>query len=192
MLPYLLLVNGLPCSGKTTISRRLANSLRLPFLEKDQVKELLFDALGWSDVAWSHRLSRASKDLLFYLIREEMKAGRSLGVECNFFADLDTPHFLEIAQMAPFHPIQVLCWADGEELVQRFKARSGGRHPGHLDATLGEEIFASLRTGTAIPLAIGGDLIEFETTHFAEMDYEGLVRTLRKIMQPTTQAGMNS
>lgn len=183
MIPYLLLVNGLPCSGKTTISRRLAKSLNLPFLEKDQVKELLFDTVGWSDVAWSHRLSRASKAILFYLIREEMKAGRSLGVECNFFAEVDTPLLLKIAAETPFHPIQVLCWAEGEELVQRFRARSGDRHPGHQDATLGEEIFTLLRTGKALPLAIGGDLIEVETTHFAAIDFEGLVNSLQKFMQ---------
>ena len=48
-VPRLLIVNGLPGSGKTTLSRELAPRLGLPLISKDDIKELLFDQLGWSD-----------------------------------------------------------------------------------------------------------------------------------------------
>lgn len=49
--PQVILVNGLPATGKTTLARRIATDLRLPLLAKDAIKETLFDTLGWSDRA---------------------------------------------------------------------------------------------------------------------------------------------
>ncbi len=89
LMPCLVLVNGLPCSGKTTLARQIAKELNLPLFEKDSIKERLFDTLGWSDLEWSRKLSRASKQVLFYIIAEELKAGRSLIVECNFIAEIE-------------------------------------------------------------------------------------------------------
>ena len=45
----LIIINGAPCTGKTTLGRKLAKQLRLPFLSKDGIKEVLFDTLGWED-----------------------------------------------------------------------------------------------------------------------------------------------
>ncbi len=61
----LVIINGAPGAGKTTLGRRLAKDLELPFLSKDDIKECLFGALGWSDRAWSMKLGRASVELLF-------------------------------------------------------------------------------------------------------------------------------
>ena len=42
----LIIINGAPCTGKTTLGRKLAKQLCLPFLSKDGIKEVLFDTLG--------------------------------------------------------------------------------------------------------------------------------------------------
>lgn len=44
MAAFLILVNGLPGSGKTTLSRRLGEAMQLPVISKDELKELLADA----------------------------------------------------------------------------------------------------------------------------------------------------
>ena len=44
--PMLLVVTGLPCTGKTTLGKYLASQLKLPFIHKDGIKETLFDLLG--------------------------------------------------------------------------------------------------------------------------------------------------
>ena len=59
-VPRLLIVNGLPGSGKTTLSRELAPRLGLPLISKDDIKELLFDQLGWSDREQSKRFGGAA------------------------------------------------------------------------------------------------------------------------------------
>lgn len=45
----LVLVTGLPASGKTTLAQGLAAMLELPLIAKDRYKELLFDVLGVKD-----------------------------------------------------------------------------------------------------------------------------------------------
>jgi predicted kinase len=47
----LIVITGLPGTGKTTLGRKLAEELALPFISKDDIKELLFDGLGWEDRA---------------------------------------------------------------------------------------------------------------------------------------------
>jgi len=42
-----ILVNGIPGSGKTTLGASLAADLGVPFLSKDSVKEALADAVRW-------------------------------------------------------------------------------------------------------------------------------------------------
>ena len=64
----LIIVSGPPASGKTTLSRRLAADLRLPLVQRDSFKEIMFDTLGWQDRAWSQRLGGASYELLYYAL----------------------------------------------------------------------------------------------------------------------------
>jgi len=54
--PLLIIISGPPGTGKTTLGKRMANELHLPFVNKDSIKELLFDHLGWHDRAWSRKL----------------------------------------------------------------------------------------------------------------------------------------
>ena len=54
--PLLIVVTGAPCAGKTTLARRIAETFRLPLIAKDDIKESLFDSLGWKDREWSKQL----------------------------------------------------------------------------------------------------------------------------------------
>jgi predicted kinase len=187
-LPVLVVVHGLPCSGKTTVARRIKEEFILPFFEKDGVKERLFDSLGWSDLDWSRKLSQASKAVLYYVIEAELKTGRSLGVECNFWPPHDNEPFQAIASRVPHTVVQILCWAPGEELVTRFLGRTGLRHPGHGDQNLLDDIRKYLLQGKADALEIGGVLIELETTRIDEIDYEDLFTKIR-VIAPALSAG---
>ncbi|HWS64347.1 MAG TPA: AAA family ATPase [Steroidobacteraceae bacterium] len=55
----LMIILGCPASGKTTLARRLAAELTVPILSKDDIKEALFDVLGFADRERSRRLSDA-------------------------------------------------------------------------------------------------------------------------------------
>ena len=82
--PLLLIVTGLPCAGKTTLARRLALALNLPLVTKDDLKELLFETVGWTDRAWSKRLGQAAYESMSYFIDTQLAACYPLILECNF------------------------------------------------------------------------------------------------------------
>ena len=44
---YCILITGIPASGKTTLAEYIAKELQIPMFSKDQMKELLFDEVGF-------------------------------------------------------------------------------------------------------------------------------------------------
>src|SRR5436305_1756858 len=114
-----LIITGAPASGKTTIGRHLAADLGFPFINKDDIKEILFDTIGWKDRAWSRHLATACYGLLFYFVRQQLAIGGSIAVESNFDRERSTPEFKAVHACYPFHAVQVLCYAEGATLMQR-------------------------------------------------------------------------
>jgi predicted kinase len=176
--PSLILVTGPPCAGKTTLARALAAALGVPCLTKDEVKERLFDRLGWSDRAWSKRVSLAAFDVLFDAARALLAARASLVVEGNFDPAAEGPRYAALRATAPFDLVQVVLRCDPDVVVARFRARAGSRHPGHVDAATVDEVAAMARAGLR-PLPLEGRVIELDTTRLEALDVRDVVRRVR-------------
>jgi predicted kinase len=179
--PLLIIISGLPCTGKTTLAKKIASRFKLPLVTKDGIKELLFDTLGWKDRAWSKQLSSASYSLLFYFMQAQLAAARSLIVEANFHPDVHTDKFLALKGICEFEAIQIQCVADGEVLYERYRQRgdSGRRHPGHVDSETYEEFKPILLQGRLKPIPVGGEYLEVDTTDFASVDYNHLYEAIK-------------
>ena len=162
MTTDVVIVTGLPATGKTTIARRLSASLGWPMFAKDDFKELLFDAVGYSDREWSQTLGAASYGILGHIAEQELAAGRSFIIETNFPPE-SAKLFADLASRYPVRYVQVLCHADGDVVMKRFASRSD-RHPGHVDDVVAETHRDLLLTGRQEPLDVGGELIEVDTT----------------------------
>ncbi len=148
-----VLVSGLPGSGKTTIAAPLAAALELPMLARDSIKETLWDALGAGDLAWSRRLGGASADV-FWRLAEEMQAA----VLDNFFHRA----FSLRIEALPCKVVEVHCGCPPELALERYRSRQ--RHPCHFDLSYGVDMFDQWRRTDAGPLALGGPLLELDTT----------------------------
>jgi predicted kinase len=187
--PLLIIVAGPPASGKTTLAQRLACELRLPVIHKDDLKESLFDSLGWKDREWSRKLGIASISLLYYFIEAQLVAGYSHIVECNFNAQYDNAPFLALKQKYDYEPFQIQCRAEGEVLFQRYQARgqSGQRHPGHVDFPTYMEMAPRLLKGFDEPLNLGGTLYTVDTTNFETINYEELITAIRAVKAKVEQ-----
>jgi predicted kinase len=70
MKTLLILISGFSCTGKTTLARKIAEKYSLPLISRDDIKESLFDSLGYSDREWSKKLGIASYDLLYFFTEQ--------------------------------------------------------------------------------------------------------------------------
>ena len=179
--PTLILVTGLPATGKSTLAAILAERLKLPQYGKDQFKEILFDTLGIGDRPWSRRLGVASIVLLFRVIEAELAAGKSCIVESNFNPELDSARLLTLCGKYDIHVVQVVCNTNSHVLLERFRARP--RHPGHLDHVVAAELEAQLLSGHTAALALDSMVIEVDTTDFAQVAYAEIERQIRVVLE---------
>jgi len=131
-----LLVTGLPATGKTTVARALAYALAVPMLAKDGIKEPLLELLGAADMAASRRLSDASFAALFALAREQLAAVGAVVLEGNFRPGEHEPALRALLAHSACQCTQVLCRVAEPLRQARLKARGtdASRHPGHRDA----------------------------------------------------------
>jgi predicted kinase len=173
-VPLLVVVTGMPSSGKTTVAEGLAVRLALPLIAKDEIKESLYESLGADDLAASARLGAAAYALIFGLTRTMLASGVSLIAEANFFRDQER----DFASLPGHRLAQIHCHAPLAVLLDRYASRS--RHAGHQDAEKIKELPARFQSGAHSPLRIPGELIQLDTTE--AVDLEALAGRLRSLL----------
>jgi len=134
--PLLVVIQGAPGSGKTTLARRLRRDVELPLLGKDDVKEMLFERLAQSDREFSRLQGMASFEMLYAFVRTFLGNGQSVIIEGAFHTDLSRKNIGDILAETGAGYLEVFCDLDEEVRRQRFLARAEdtSRHPAHLDA----------------------------------------------------------
>ena len=178
----IIIVSGLPASGKTTLGQQIANALQFSFFDKDDYLEQLFEKHDSFDLSLRQELSRKS-DVNFQ--KEAALAGDS--VLTSFWRPLNSNSLLSgtpstwITSLSN-NPIEIYCTCGVTEAVNRFANRK--RHKGHLD---------HLRSNTDLqlqfqalheqgPLNIG-KLITVDTTQ--EIELASLLFRIRKELLDT-------
>ena len=153
----LVVITGLPGSGKSSVADALGPALGLPVYGKDLFKEILFDALGTGDLEWSQRLGRAAVALQYAAMRLTPNAvvdsALVPGISEAELVALDLPM------------VQVFCACPFDIARRRFLTRaraSGARHAGHLDDQATDDTYERFRDRNR-PLDLAAPLIEVDT-----------------------------
>ena len=182
-VPRLIIITGSAGAGKTTIGKWLAEKLRFPFFNKDGIKEVLYDSLGWSDREWSQKLGAASSELIWYVVHAQLQAGRSLIIESNFSPKFTNPQLQLLKDSYELKVVQILCQADKPILYERFKTRahSGERHPGHVDHLSLEEAQSTLGKNLMYDLEFCDYTFVVDTNDFEKVDLDGLLSNLQNV-----------
>jgi predicted kinase len=124
-----VLVNGLPGAGKTTLARTLSQRLRLPLLSKDTIKEAHADVLGtepppgWSQRRWNAALGAAASETMWALL-----ADAHGGAVLESCWPKDVRHFVTqgLQRARGRQPVEIWC----EVPLETARRRWSVTHPG--------------------------------------------------------------
>lgn len=163
-LPPLVIVSGAPASGKSTLARLLATSLRLPLLTKDRFKETLGEALPAADRQRSRELGAAAYALLYATAGWLLDSGCGLMLESNFYRGESETALRPL--LARSRPALVHCEAAPALLIRRYQKRHerGERHPVHHDAASLDELPTALAAGRFEPFELPVQTLRVNTT----------------------------
>ncbi|ULH15472.1 ATP-binding protein [Deinococcus sp. KNUC1210] len=157
--PTLLVVSGLPASGKTTLGTALARQLGWPLVSKDEYKEILHDHLPALTRAEAGPLSF---EIMYHVAGTVLAAGGSAVLETHFYLGVSEPKIRALTEASGASVLQVYCSAPLPELQRRHDARVAlGEHP-HIHQTYSMTELPP-RACTE-PLALDGPLLRLETT----------------------------
>jgi len=183
--PRLIIVTGRPAAGKSTLANWLSKELKLPFVSKDTIREVLFERLDWKDRPWAQLLGRASVDMMFYFAEAELVVNRSIIMDNSFDPGISNSRFQELKAEYQADSIQIVCNSDRETLFKRFKARAetGNRHPGHGDSDALNQLYEYLGDDKSQTLDIQGEVIEVDTTDFEKIDYQAILNQVKSFLE---------
>jgi len=164
-----VLVNGLPGAGKTTLARSLSQALGLPLLSKDTIKEAHAGVLGaeppydWTQRRWSMALGAAASQTMWAVLADT--PGGAVLESCW---PTDVRHFVVagLRRAGRRTPLEVWCDVPLEVARLRFERRFP-RHPIHGD--LPTDLEWQRWQETSQPLGIG-PVLRVDTTRPVDLD----------------------
>lgn len=128
----LILIAGMPATGKSHLADALKKAFGLPVLEKDEIKEQLFDTIGFTCYKEKRQLDVAATAVLLKLLERMCEADEDLIVVNNFTAEAGKEFnaFIEKNRVDVF---TLFLNGDPQVLYERYFERDskGLRHPGH-------------------------------------------------------------
>jgi len=180
----ILIFTGLPGTGKTTLSRQVADALHTPLVAKDDIKEIMYDRIGWSDKTFSAKLAQATFGIMEYVTEQHLKHGQSIVLESNYSPKLASKQFQQWQKEYGCGIIQIVCRTEIGVLAQRYFDRQlKDRHPGHNDTGTAKEYRANFRqriaNGEDQPLDVNGPVLLVDTTDFSTVKVHDVIQWIQ-------------
>lgn len=167
-LPRLILISGMPATGKTTLAQLVGDALGWPLFTKDRFKELLFDVGQFNPASFNRAQSKVIGAQAVALLKDVaitlLESGANVILESNFLPDLGAMSLSPWAGGVAVR--QVYCSVPPECFLERYQTRSEGnqRHPVHVDHLAFPELRARVGTDLHGPVPVDAPLLTVDTT----------------------------
>ena len=180
----LLLVTGDLATGKSTFSDILSKRYDTNVFNKDSIKEVLGDTIGFSNREENLKLSRATMELMLFVFSEFTKLNKNLILESNFHKE-DLERLYEIASDNNYEVLVLVLRGDVNILHKRYLNRiyNENRHPVHLSTTF--DIFDDFKEyiEAARKEKIDGNVIHINADNFSYQKDEALLSKIDEFMK---------
>ena len=193
----LIIIAGMPATGKSTVAAAVSKAFGYPVIGKDDLKEGLFDVLGFENYARKRALDHAANETLIRVVKALLKAGCSAIIDNNFDTGSGEKLCRVIEEYAP-NCVTVFLNGDPQTLYERYAERDNKhlRHLGHAlqdhyppregdspDYTMTREEFDEkfLRRGMA-SFDAPGARIDVDTTDIDNVPIDGIIAQIRELL----------
>lgn len=195
---YCILVTGMPAAGKTTMAGFLSGRLGIPYISKDELKEILYDELGFSSRAEKVKLGEAAMRLMYDFADRLLERGLSVILENNF--ENSSREGLErLLEKHSCMAVTVRLTGDCRRIYERFLERENApdRHRGHVvndcypeppgkrqerKPLSFEDFQAGIRERGMDTFAADGLCLVVDVTDWEQVDGETVAEELRRLM----------
>ena len=192
-----IVLAGMPASGKSTLSKRISLEFSYPVIEKDAIKEEIFDTMGFKCYAEKRNADHAANAVLLRVLEAILKSGGSAIVDNNF--DVSSAERLDsLIQRYGAKCITVFLGGETEAFYQRYVERDKLhlRHLGHVvqerypllegdspDHTMSREEFDEkfVKRGMT-DIKLSGERIDVDATYPETIDVEALIDRIKLII----------
>lgn len=121
-VPFLIVISGLPCAGKSTLAKQLSEELDLPLIDKDDILKPIVDHTHPHTVEQKRFISHCADDILINLAQSLRH-----GILCSFWHHPGSPITpgtpTDWLKLAPSKVIEIFCHAAPDTILERFSVR---------------------------------------------------------------------
>lgn len=184
-MAFLIVIQGGPATGKSTLGKKLATDLAMKLITKDNFKEMFYDSFGApKDRDESTIYGRAATSALYSVARIFLQEKKNVIIESAFTKEFADKDIEELVRKTDASIIQVYCAASPEIRLKRYEARiqDGTRHKGHPDG-IGMVSLEDFKNDSYRYGALNIDkTIHVDTDKFDDTDYAKLLSYVKTEM----------
>ena len=193
----LIIVAGMPATGKTTLSKKLAKNLRVPMLEKDEIKEEMYKIQGYRNLEDRAVADIVANAILLRCARNILESGSSLLIVNNFDPSM-AGQVQELIDSTGCNCVTVFLDGDPDILHARYVQRDANhqRHPvnelwdsyppkpGDVPKEMSRELFREVfeEMGMA-DFRINAPRIDLDATDPSTIDVDALTARIQELLK---------
>ena len=183
----IIIITGELAAGKTTYGKKFSEELKIPFLSKDEIKEILFDSFGDVNLDYEskRKIGASSYAVFYHIIEQQMKVGLPIIAESNFVKE-SIPIIKNLLNKYDYKNITIRFEADLMTLHKRFLKReySNERHMGLVSNGVFDDFKNFEKTAIkSKEFKINDNEILVDTTDFSKVDFDGIIEDIRKYIE---------